>query len=405
MYRSLRVWRAVLVAEVAVAMIWGTAAQAQVVVTKNAGGKVGVDVTRLQAAGSATSAQALRVLKNDLERSGLVRLEGANLGAFSVEGAVTDNASGVAIRCTMRTAGGQVVMNQMFGHARGHEAAHQAAQAIVKKATGKDSFLTARLVAIGVAGNAKRVYMADSSMLEPTPVWNNPAATICLKPRWSPDNRLISFTSYARRFPDVYTYEPASGKIACVASYPGVNSGGAISPDGRSMALILSKDGNPDLYVLDMTTRKLTRLTNTPRAVEGSPSWSPDGARIVYVSNSSGMPQLYLIGKAGGQPTRLTFRGTQNVSPDWGKNGLIAYQSLQGSQFQIAIINPATKVERVITPYDATYEDPSWAPDGRHIAAARSIRYQSAIYLLDTEGDKPVALTTAGDWRAPAWSH
>ena len=71
----------------------------------------------------------------------------------------------------------------------------------------------------------------------------------------------------------------------------------------------------------------------------------------------------------------------------------------------IAVIDPQTKMERVITPYDAAYEDPSWAPDGRHIAAARSVRYQSAIYLLDTEGDKPVALTTAGDWRAPAWTH
>ena len=381
-------------------------AEGQVVVSKNAGGKTGVDVTGMNAAGGAASVQALRVLKSDLERSGLVKLEGAGLGAYSVSGTVTDNASGTSIRCTMRNAGGQVVMNQVFGQPRPHTAAHQAAQAIVKAATGKDSFLTARLAAIGVSGNSKRVYISDYAMLSPMPIWNDPNASICLKPRWSWDNRIISFTSYARRFPDVYTYDTGTGQISCVAHYPGVNSGGAISPDGRWMALVLSKDGNPDLYVLELATRKLTRLTTTPRAVEGSPCWSPDGSRIAYVSNVTGMPQLYVIGRGGGQPVRLTMRGTQNVAPDWGKNGLIAYQTLQGgSQFQIAVIDPQSKMERVITPYDASYEDPSWAPDGRHIAAARSVRYQSAIYLLDTEGDKPVALTTAGDWRAPSWTH
>ena len=375
-----------------------------ITIVGDASGKVHVNLSQLRVAGGQAAASALRILQSDLERSGYMKIASASEGAYVVEGTVADNASGVSIRCTMRSPAGQVVLNQIFGQPRAYAAAHQAAQAIVKAATGKDSFLTARLAAIGVSGNSKRVYVSDSAMTVPMPIWNNAAANICLKPRWSPDNRFISFTSYANRFPDVYTYELATGQIRCMANYPGVNSGGAISPDGRSMALVLSKDGNPDLYVLDMGTRQLRRLTSTPRAVEGSPCWSPDGSRIVYVSNTTGMPQLYVISKAGGQPVRLTFRGTQNVAPDWGKNGLIAYQTMQGSQFQIAIMDPVSKQEKVITKYDASYEDPSWAPDGRHIAAARSVRYQSAIYLLDKEGDEPVALTTAGDWRAPAWS-
>ena len=67
-------------------------------------------------------------------------------------------------------------------------------------------------------------------------------------------------------------------------------------------------------------------------------------------------------------------------------------------------IDPAAKQERVITPFDASYDDPSWAPDGRHLAASRSVNYKYSVYLLDSMGDKPVALTTSGDWYAPAWS-
>ena len=136
----------------------------------------------------------------------------------------------------------------------------------------------------------------------------------------------------------------------------------------------------------------------------GGGQYSPDGSRIAYVSDVSGTPQIYIVSRTGGAPERLTMRGAQNVAPDWGANGLIAYQTLSGGKFMIAIIDPATKQERIITPYDASFEDPSWAPDGRHIAAARAVNYNYSIYLLDTMGDKPVALTTSGDWTAPAWS-
>ena len=108
--------------------------------------------------------------------------------------------------------------------------------------------------------------------------------------------------------------------------------------------------------------------------------------------------------RLGGAPDRLTVRGSQNVAPDWGKNGLIAYQTLTGGKFQIAVMDPATRQERIITPYDAAYEDPSWAPDGRHLVAARGVNYSYSVSLLDSMGDKPVALTTSGDWYAPAWS-
>ena len=77
--------------------------------------------------------------------------------------------------------------------------------------------------------------LADSSALDVRQVTQD--RSIALKPRWSPDNRFISYTSFLKRYPDVYTIELATGARNRVAAYAGVNSGGAISPDGRSMAL------------------------------------------------------------------------------------------------------------------------------------------------------------------------
>ena len=382
-------------------------ASAQVTVRKAAGNKLGVDLSGIQVSGSAAQATR-RTLELDVARSGWLAVAAPGSGAVAVRGSITEAGGQVLFTCQAVDAAGRAYINATYSQPANQAIylAHQVANDLVTKVAGKPSFFLAKLVMVGTRSGAKELYLADSSAQDIRQVTQD--KSIALKPRWSPDNSLISYTSFLKRYADVYTIEMATGSRSRAACFPGVNSGGAISPNGHSMALILSKDGNPDLYVMDLASKRLTRLTNTPRADEGSPSWSPDGSRIVYVSNASGTPQLYVLSASGGAPQRLTARGSQNVAPDWGKNGLIAYQTLTGGKFQIAVMDPAVMQEKIITPFDAAYEDPSWAPDGRHLVAARGVNYSYALYLLDSMaemGDKPIALTTSGDWTCPAWSH
>jgi TolB protein len=212
-----------------------------------------------------------------------------------------------------------------------------------------------------------------------------------------------------RNFPDVcrITDLGRNPRRETLASYGGLNTGAAVSPDGKDVALILSKDGNPELYIKNIRSGTLTRLTNTPRAAEASPDWSPDGSQIVYASdqNGTGRPQLFIISRTGGTPRRISNRGTENVAPDWGPNGMIVCSSRTGGQYVIAVIQPSSGQTFYLPLDGADYEDPSWAPDGRHIVAARTVNHQSALYLLDTVSDRPVALLQGGgSWYSPACS-
>jgi len=397
----------------ALAAAWFAAAPAtaQVQVRGTAGAKWSVCADGLAGGGGALAALAAQVVKADLGRTGWTALAPANAASVKLSGRVTEAGGRVTIPLRAEDAAGNAVFARTYSVPAAASAvvdeAHRAADEFTTALTGKKTFLQARLACLKQTGAMKTVHVGDSAMRVARPIRQpsaQPRQETCVRPRWSPDNRKITFTSFLRRFPDVYVYELATGRITAAAQYSGMNTGGAISPDGRSMALILSKDGNPDLYVKDLGSGSLRRLTNTRGVSEGSPGWSPDGQRIVYVSDASGTPQLYVISKNGGQPSRLTLRGTHNASPDWGPNGLIAYQSQQGRSFQIAVIDPNTRQERIVTRFDASYEDPSWAPDGRHIAAGRVVNYRSDIYLLDTAGDPPVALTADGTWSSPAWT-
>lgn len=225
-----------------------------------------------------------------------------------------------------------------------------------------------------------------------------------LAPKWSPDGESISYTSFRSGFPDIYQHRLNPPGRRKISSSSGMNSGGSLSPDGSKMALILSKDGKPELYIKNLTSGTLLRLTNTRMTAKSSPSWSPDGRQIVFVSGHEGIPNLYIIGSGGGAPRRITRGGGQNLSPDWGKNGLIAYTSRRNNLFQIAVMNPQSGDSQFISPPDADYEDPSWAADGYHLVASRTIRGQSALYLLDMQGKGTKSLLQGqGNCYMPSW--
>ena len=181
--------------------------------------------------------------------------------------------------------------------------------------------------------------------------------------------------------------------------------GARIAPNGRQMALVLSKDGNPEIYVMNLADRRLTRLTKTRMASEASPAWSPDGRQLVYVSDRAGSPQLYVMDIGSGKERRLTFQGQENVAPDWGPDGRIACSTRMGGRYQLSLINPASGSQEILNSGGFDDEDPSWAPDGRHIVFTRGGQGQSDVYVLDVLGDPPVRLTrSGGSWKSPAWS-
>jgi TolB protein len=381
-------------------------AQAQIRVTKSVGDKVGIQLTGLQADGDQASRVFMRTLQDSLNRSGwmVLRSSGAEV---AVSGSVEVRRDQLRVECRVTgVLNRQSYLSQSYRHAAADPArlAYRVADDIVEAVTGRKGMASSRILLIGTTGRAKEMFImnADGSGLRQL----TSDGSISLRPRWGPDADQFTYVSYMRRFPDVYRVTLSTGAREAVAAYPGLNAGGVIAPNGRQMALILSKDGNPELYVKDLPSGRLTRLTRTLQANEASPTWSPDGQRICYVSDQAGRPQLYVIDRSGGRPRRLTSRGSENVAPDWGANNWIAYTSRFGGRYQIALIDPDRGEQRYLAHEDqADYEDPAWAPNGRHLVVTRKQNYRSALYLLDTLGDRPIRLTDqAGDWNMPDWS-
>lgn len=93
-----------------------------------------------------------------------------------------------------------------------------------------------------------------------------------------------------------------------------------LSPDGRTVAVSRTVNGNRDIWLIETARGLFSRLTSDP-AREGQPIWSPDGSRLIFFSDRSGVYDLYQ--KAiGSDAEELLFASVNYKNPyDWSRDG------------------------------------------------------------------------------------
>lgn len=388
----------------------GLAQEGDIVIRKGTN-KTTVDLSGLQLSADGAARDYQATLKASIDRSGWLTAGAPGKSEYRVIGQAQFDGSTLRVQFQLAdTVRNTMMMSKSYSAASAdvRKIAFQAADDIVKAITGKSGYAAARLVLVGSRTKSKELYLCDSLGFDSSSrglyqLTND--KTVSIAPRWGHDGQSVYYTSYLKKFPAIVKIDLKSLGRTRIANYSGVNVSGAVSPDGRDMALILSRDGNPELYVMSLGDRSLTRISNTPRATEASPAWSPDGRQIVYVSDGAGTPHLYIVSRNGGTSRQLTTRGRQNSSPDWGPHGQIAYASNIGGKFQICTISPSGGEPVQLTSGFADHEDPSWAPNGRHLAIAKTEGYASKVYLIDSMGDPPILLSNmGGDWYSPKWT-
>jgi TolB protein len=357
----------------------------------------------------AAAKEVAGVLANDLVRS-----DWFSYVAGGAEVTVRGNVSGGTLNASVYQRGSSSpVLQKVCAGESGNlrSVAHQMADEIVRNIAHKPGIALTRIAFVANATGSKELYAMDYDGANVHRLTSD--GSLAVRPRWGPNRRTLVFTSYRSGWPDIYLMRDiANPSPARLAYFPGLNTGGAISPDGRRVAMILSRDGNPELYVMDLGGSGLTRLTHT-RQAESSPCWSPDGSQICFVSDRAGAPQLYIMPAAGGTERRLTMGGYK-TEPDWATWSVdttmpdLCYTSRMGKQFQVVAMNSRTAEEHVLTADGNDNEDPCWAPDGRHIVFAKSRQHRSSLYILDAFTGRTIevnpSLHVLGDCSAPAWS-
>jgi len=194
-------------------------------------------------------------------------------------------------------------------------------------------------------------------------------------PKWSPDGRYLAFTSSRpgkAKGSQVWMLDRRGGEAQQLTDVKDDLGGYRWSPDSKQLLLTLQAKDEPDddkdkggkpkppkpivldryhfkqdvqgyltdkrdhLYLFDVATKKLTKLTNEDKFEEHEGEWSPDGTMIAYVSNHdqpdpdrSANDDVFVVdAKPGSSPRKLTtFTGEDSGPLVWSADSkLIAYR-------------------------------------------------------------------------------
>jgi TolB protein len=300
------------------------------------------------------------------------------------------------VRVEIARSSGTPVHSEVATGASARNALFRAADVAVEKTNGLGlkGYFTAKIAFIGERTGKKEIYVSDLFFGEVKQITRDNAQA--LGPRWAPDGSKLLYTSYYKSgFPDIFQIDLNSYQRTTFVSFKGTNSGARYSPNGSQVAMVLSGEGNAEIYVSDANGKRVSRRTRTD-AVEASPCFSPDGGRIVFTSDAAGGPQLYIIPVGGGSMQRVaTNISGYCAEPDWSRASpsKIAFTARIGRGYQIAVhdFSKGKSEQASNAPFDGV--EPSWLPDGRHLVYTARDRTTSRICILDTESGASIPIT------------
>lgn len=366
----------------------------------------------LESSGRFKAAARNQMLSQPTDASGVQAADWKAAGDdYVVVGRVTSPTAGeIDVNCDLiNTQTGQRMGSQKLVANAGslRNAAHQVSDFIYEKIVGVRGAFATRIAYVAVQGSVPnqryQLIVADADGENPKVILesNQPL----MSPSWSADGQWLAYVSFENRISAIYVQQVRSGERRLVSARAGVNGAPVFSPDGTHLALTLSgSGGNLDIWLLDLRTQALTRLTSDP-AVDTEPAWTVDGKGLYFTSDRAGGPQIYKLDIANPQRVqRVTFDAAYNararVSPD-GKQ--LAFVTRDGGNYRIAVQDLASSTVSVLS-HGSLDESPSFAPNGATIIYSGRDAEGGTLQMVSVDGKVSQRLrSTEGEVREPVW--
>lgn len=215
-------------------------------------------------------------------------------------------------------------------------------------------------------------------------------------PAWSPDGSRILFTSVRDGNHELYELDLKKGKSKRITKTSFENTDGDYSPDGSQIVFTSNRSGENDIYIMGSNGKNLRRITSTD-AVESTAKWSPDGSKILFRSapTRDDPADLFTINVDGTRRTQITDTNYSEFHQSWSRDGSkITYITVVDGEFELHIVNSDGTEDRILVRkegYQAFF--PNWSPDGKWIAFTRDVsegtkKGYPALYKVDLNGNE-----------------
>jgi Tol biopolymer transport system component len=202
---------------------------------------------------------------------------------------------------------------------------------------------------------------------------------------WSPDGRTIAFNSDREGEMNLWLHDVRAGTDRRITSGPGGDYQPGWSPDGRWLAFFSARSGNSDIWSMRVADGRLTRLTDDP-AMDTNPAVSPDGKLIAFMSDRQGRTDVWVMQADGTAQRRVGTGGAGGHFLRWTRDARsLVFREEVGSKTRIVKLDVADgTVTRL--PDVASGGHMSWSPDESLIL---DVRGHKTLFVYPVSGAPP----------------
>jgi TolB protein len=253
-------------------------------------------------------------------------------------------------------------------------------------------------------GRTYRLQISDSDGFNPQTVVRSPNPI--LSPAWSKDQKKLAYVSFKNNRSEVFVMTPFLKTIPIkLPKFDGIASSPTWHPNGKSIALTISKQGNKDIYLYNLKSKKLKRLTSNI-SIDTEANFAPDGDSIAFTSNRTGQVQIYIKNLKSGKISRATFEGSYNAKPVFSPNGKdLALIHRVGKDYRVALLDIKSRDLTVMTK-NKSDESPYFSPNGGMIIFSTNRDNKGILSIISLYNNQIVELMQkTGEVREPTWSN
>ncbi len=172
---------------------------------------------------------------------------------------------------------------------------------------------------------------------------------------------------------DIWVSDFNNQKVVRLTSTPAVESNPHFSPDGKLIAFTSNRSGNNDVYIVSVDGGEPTRLTwhPSPSNVSG---WTPDGKSVLYASLRNSAPswfdRLWTVPITGGPAKQLTSQWAtagsfsadgKQIIIDRMRRWDVEWRAYRGGQNTPLIILNLSDSKETLLPHESTTDiSPLW---------------------------------------------
>ena len=252
-------------------------------------------------------------------------------------------------------------------------AAHRIADAVYEKLTGDKGVFSTRIAYVTRVANRYTLRVTDADGEGGQVALNSTRADHLagLVAR----RQIVGLRVVRKRQGRGVVQDVATGERRAIANFRGSNSAPAWSPDGRTLAVTLSRDGGSQIYLMDRRAAATSRRVTQSSAIDTEPVFTPDGKPHLFCQRPRRQPADLPRGRgrrqSGAGDLHRQLQHQPRAEPRWTHARLRCAPTATSSKSR-----PWTSAGGTVRTLSDTADDesPSFAPNGKlhHLRHARA---------------------------------